>query len=86
MDSSAICVAARSFTAAEAVDCRDNKVVVAHRVVVLGDEADLVPMVVFSVASRATVGASVIFVPNKNHLYHPGALIARAGLHHFRVH
>ena len=53
---------------------------------VLGDEADLVPMVVFSVASRVVVGMSVLFVLNKDHLYHLGPHIARAGLHHFRVH
>ena len=81
-------IAVRSLTAVGVVEGtdRDIRVVVALRAVVLGDEADSLPMVVFSVASRVTVGASVLFVPSKNHLYHPGALIARAGLHHFRVH
>ena len=80
-------IAVRSLTAVGVVDGRDRdiRVVVAHRAMVSGDEADSVPMVVFSVASRVTVGMSVLIIPNKNHVYHPGALIARASLHHFRV-
>ena len=83
-----VVIAVRSLTTVGAVGSKDRdiKVVVARRVVVLGDEADLVPMVVFSVASRVTVRISVLFVLNRDHLYHPGAYIARAGLHHFRVH
>ena len=65
---------------------KDNRVVVARRAVVTGDKADLVPIVVISVASSVTVGRSVLFVPSKEHLYHLGALITRAALHHFRVH
>ena len=85
-------IVVRSLTVVVAVDGRDRdkdrdiRVVVARRAVVLGDEANLVPMVVISVVSRVTTGMGVLFVPNKDHLYHLGALIARAGLHHFRVH
>ena len=80
-------LAVRSLTTVGAVDGRDMdiRVVVAHRAVVLGDEADLVPMVIISVASRVIAGMSVLFVPNKDHFYNLGALIARVGLHHFRV-
>ena len=65
---------------------RDSKIVVARRVVFLGDEADLVLRVVISVVSWVTAGRSVLSVLSRDHLYHPRALIARAGLHHFRVH
>ena len=57
-------IAVRSLTAVGVVDGKDRdkdrdiRVVVAHRVVVLGDEADLVPMVVISVASRVTARSS----------------------------
>ena len=46
-------IAVRSLTAVGAVEGRDRdiKVVVALRAVVLGDEADSLPMVVFSVAA-----------------------------------
>ena len=71
-------IAVRSLTTVGAVDGRDMdkdrdiRVVVARQAVVLGDEVDLVPIVVISVASRVTTGMSVFFVPNKDHLYHPG--------------
>ena len=63
-------IAVRSLTTVGAVDGRDMdiKVVVSHRAVVLGDKADSVPMVVFSVASRVIVGMSVLFIPSKDHL------------------
>ena len=64
---------------------RDSRVVVAHPAVLLEDEANLVPIVVISVAYRVTIGRSVLFVPIRDHLYHLGALIARVGLLHFRV-
>ena len=84
----AIVIAIRSLTIVGMVDGKDMdiRVVVARLAVVPGDEADVVPMVVISMASRVTTGIGVLFIPNKDHLYHPGAFIARVGLHHFRVH
>ena len=92
--------AVRLSTAIEAMNGRDknrnNILMVAHPAAVLGDKDDLVPMVAISMAS--SVGRSVLFVlikdhlylqagtySHRDHLYHLEALIARAGLHHFRV-
>ena len=63
-------ITVRSLTVVGVVNGSDMdiRVAVAHRAVVLGDEVNSVPMVVFSVASRVTVGISVLFVPSKNHL------------------
>ena len=81
---SAAVIVVKSLTAVRAMDGRDrdSRVMVACRAVVLGDKVDLVPMIVINVASRVIAGRSVLFLPSKDHLYHPGALIARAGLHH----
>ena len=72
-------------TVVQVVDGRDNRIVVAHRAIVLGDETDLIPMVVISAASRVTEGKSVLFIPSRDLLYHLEALMARASLDHFKV-
>ena len=73
-------IAVRSFTAMGTVGGRDRDI----RVVVLGDEADLVPIVVFSVASRVTVGISVLFNLSKDHLYHPRGTHSHSGFASFQ--
>ena len=67
---------------------RDNRAVVTRPAVVLGDATDLVPVVAISVASRvgASVGRNILFVPIRDHHYHLGAFIVKAGLHHSKVH
>ena len=63
------------------MDGMDNRVVVARLAVVQGDKADSVPMVIYCVASRITVERSAHFVHTRDRHYHPGAHIARVGLH-----
>ena len=77
----------RSPTVVEVMDGRDkdNRVVVAHLAVVPRDEANLVPMVSISMASKVTVRRGVPFVPIRDHHYHLEELIAKAGLHPSRV-
>lgn len=60
---------------------RDNIVVVAHPTVVRRDKADLVHVVVSSVANRVTAKKSAHSVHTRDHHYHIGAYIARVGLH-----
>ena len=64
----------------------DNRVVVDHLAMVLGDKADFFPMVATNVATRVTVGRSVLSIPIRDHHYPLGVLIARGGLHSYRVH
>ena len=64
-------------TVVEVVHGRDSRVVVAHPTTVLREKANLVPMVTISVASRVTAEWSFLSVPIRDHLYHPGALIAK---------
>ena len=68
-----VVIAIRSLTAVGAADGKDKyiRMVVARQAVVSGDEAVSVPTIAFSVASRVIIGMSVLFVPNKDHLYHP---------------
>ena len=85
----AVVTVVRFLTLVEVVDGSDrgSRVVVAHPITILRAEVDLVPMVVINVASRVTVGRSVLSIPIRDHFYyHLGVLIAKTGLLHFKVH